>query len=254
MFYLINDHKCGFVMTQTIIRRFNQQNFKNKNNETVKLNMRHMSIMWNENKPEHKYILVVRNPKEIIISGYLYHKKCNQEEKWALTKNYNYYDIWIERNHYDMKLFNNEFYNRSNFSDDKGTYQEKLNKLNQNDGIKFEMNNVAYNTILGLYNFPIDKNVLIVKFEDLIYNLKKTLKEICLFLDIYDVNNHDRLFMKCKSSNILRLKSKGIQNNSHITNFNLDKERWKKYWNDEIEEEFSKLFPKDIMKKLNYIN
>jgi len=252
MFYLINDHKCGFVMTNTIIRRFNQQNFKNKDNLLIKLTMRHMSIMWKENKPENKYILVVRHPKEIIISGYLYHKKCNNEEKWALTKNYNYYDIWLERNHFDKNIFNDDFYNKSFFSDESGTYQNKLNKMEQTEGINYEMNNVAYNTIMGLYNFPKKDNVMIVKFEDLIYNLKKTLKDICIFLDIENEEHHNRLFMKCKSSNILNLKKKNKLDKNHTTNFNFDKERWKKYWNNEIDTEFKKLFPKNVITNLNY--
>ena len=252
MFYLINEHKCGFVMTMGIIRRFNQQKFKNKNLEHVSLNMRHMSIMWNENKPENKYILVVRNPREIIVSGYLYHKKCNYEEKWALTKNYNYYDIWLERDHFDEKLFNKDIYNKSYFSDDSGSYQDKLNRMEQTEGIKYEMRNVAYNTIIGLYNFPKKENVLIVKFEDLIYNLRNELKRICIFLEIENEESHKRLFQKCKSSNILNLKSKNKIDKTHTTNFNFDKERWKKYWNDEIEEEFNKLFPKDVMNELNY--
>lgn len=250
MYYLINDHKCGFVMTGTIIRRFNQQKFKNKNNQTINLIRRHMAIMWQDVKPENKYILIVRNPKEIIISGYLYHKKCDEE--WAITQNYNYYDIWIERKHFNDNLFNQEFYNKSYFSDNLETYQEKLNKMEQTDGIKYEMNNVAFNTIMGLYNFPQKNNVLIIKFEDLVYNLKNTLIKMCLFLEIDNIIMHNVLFMKCKSSNILILNKQNKVDKKHTTNYNFDKERWKKYWNNDIENEFTNLFPKDVMSKLNY--
>jgi hypothetical protein len=239
-------------MTEMLIRRFNQLKLKNKFNNSVNLKMRHLAIMWNENKSDDKYILVVRHPKELIISGYLYHKKCNIEEKWALTENYNYYDIWIERNHFEKHLFNQDVYNKSFFSDNNGTYQEKLNKMEQTEGIKYEMKNVSFNTLIGLYSFPKKDNVLIIKFEDLIYNLKNTLKNICLFLEIENEENHIRLFRKCKSSNILELNKKGKIDKNHITNFNFDKERWKKYWNNELENEFYKLFPIDILEILKY--
>ena len=78
---LLNDHKTGYILTKS--------NLVPLINRTASLNIevKTFYLFWNNhiNEKNHKYIVVVRNPKEIIISGYLYHKKC--KETWAINKN-----------------------------------------------------------------------------------------------------------------------------------------------------------------------
>ena len=100
---------------------------------------------------------MIRNPKEIIISGYLYNKTVKDKELWCREKTtthnnffYNYNNI--KNKNKDKEIIKNYkyFIKALNFSNPI-PYQTKLNKLNQIDGIIYEMNNVAHNTIMGMY-------------------------------------------------------------------------------------------------------
>lgn len=113
-----------------------------------------------------KIIHIVRNPLEIIRSGYFYHKKC--KEKWCINKT-------CETGADNIKFnFNNS------------SYQEKMNSLNQIDGINFEMLGRSFKTIQDMYQakFLNSSNCLTIRMEDLNSKFEKTLKEIGSFLSI----------------------------------------------------------------------
>ena len=252
MIYLLNDHKCGFVMTGTFSRRFNLLKIRDKYNNLIQIENKHMYKFWNINNSNNKYIIVIRHPKEVIISGYLYHKKCN--EPWAIKKGLNYYDDWLNKNHFIPEILdkNKELITNSYFSKDK-PYQEILNSLEQNDGIKYEMNNVAKNTLMGMheYKYYNNSNVLIIKFEDLIFNLKNQIINIFKFLEIENEQMMERFWSKAKQTNLLVLKKKK-KIPEHVTNNNVKNDRYKDYWNKTIDDCFYKIYPKDILSKFNY--
>jgi hypothetical protein len=117
-------------------------------------------------KNDLKIIHIVRNPLEIIRSGYEYHKKC--KEKWCTDKN--------KETGADNIKFN--FNNKS--------YQYKINSLSEEDGINFEMNGRSYYTIENMYNakFVSYPNCLTLKMENINSNLSKSILKINNFLKI----------------------------------------------------------------------
>jgi hypothetical protein len=242
--FLLNDHKTGFNLTKKTINIINKIYCCNINIQTFYL-------FWNNNIENNKYIVLIRDPKEIIISGYLYHKKCN--EKWAITKNGYYYDYWVENHFTKESIKENENYLRypKNFSNPL-PYQDKLKSLPQTKGIIKEMNSVAYLTIMGLYNLKHigTKNTYILKYEDLVFDHDKTIESLCSFLNI----NYDKTQQIIKESvknNLVYIKNHGKSLN-HSTNIDVKFNRYLEFWNDEIQKEFDKLFPIDLMQKLGY--
>lgn len=242
MIFVLNDHKTGFILTRKI---FNIIKKKYK----LKLSYRTFYLFWNIHTTNHKYIIITRHPKEIIISGYLYHKKCS--ELWCVNKNGFYYNYWIDNHFLNEEIIKNTTYiNRIKNVSNNSSYQNKLNTITQNQGIILEMKTIAYNTIMGMYNYNYyDKsNVLTIKFEDLIFNFEETIHKIFIFLDISITKD---ILNKLLKHNIINLKNNNILL-QHTTNINFIKNRYKLYWNQELEKEFLTLYPKDILSKFEY--
>jgi len=88
---------------------------------------------------------LVRNPKEIICSGYLYHKKC--KEKWAIKKNGNYYSYWKD-NHFTKESLveNKKYLDFAKSFSNAIPYQKKLQNLSLNGGIIISIPIVVFNT------------------------------------------------------------------------------------------------------------
>ena len=242
--YLLNDHKTGFNLSNKTISIINKYSKK-------KIISRTFFLFWNYYHENNKYIVLIRNPKEIICSGYLYHKKC--KENWAVEKNGDYYSYWKERHFTKGSLIKNKnFLHFAKSFSNPIPYQEKLNNISEEEGIIKEMNCVAYLTIRGMYNLNhyYKKNVYILKYEDLVFNHNETIKKLCEFIGIDDSLINDIIDLSIKN-NLMYQKNES-KLTDHCTNINLCENRYKKFWNNRIDKEFFKLFPKDIMEKLKY--
>lgn len=237
--YLLVDHKTGSQLCWKLLHIINKYL-----DNPIKVKI--FYLYHNDWNPNDKYILFTRNPKEIIISGYLYHKgQC--KEKWACNRKGDYYENHIPKciSHKAAKEQSKYVEMGKHFSD-KNSYKNILNSLEQSQGIIHEMKNVAYLTITGMYNLNHfgKTNVKIIKFEDLSFNFKKTITEL---LDYIPSKNKAKLLQE-----VVHLDFANTSITNHTTNKNKDKERYKKYWNPEIETEFTKLFPSDLMEKTGY--
>ena len=212
-----------------------------------KISSRTFYKFWNINNSNDKYICFVRNPYEIIVSGYLYHKRC--KEKWCITKNLSYYDWWSSTHFLQSeKTKHKKALSNSIFCTDM-TYQEKLNSLDQDTGIEFEMKNVAKLTIEGMCDFDYfdSKNVITVNLENLIHNYND---EVCKILDFLEIDKSNEKLLSCLNQH--NIKQQGV--NSHVTNKNLIKDRYLHYFNDGLFEKFNSIYEEYIPKihKLGY--
>ena len=68
---LISNHKTGHTLSKLFTKIINTY-FENK------IEYRYCYLFWNFYNQYEKYIVLIRDPREIIISGYLYHKKCTE--------------------------------------------------------------------------------------------------------------------------------------------------------------------------------
>ena len=242
--YLLNDHKTGFSLTNKLTDKINK--YSNKN-----INVRTFYLFWNDYNENNKYIIITRNPKEIICSGYLYHKKC--KEHWAITKDGDYYDYWKYKHFTKESVEKNKNYIDYPLSFSKPiSYQNKLNNLSQTEGIITEMNSAAYLTIKGMYNLVHynKKNVLVLKYEDLVFNHDESVRKMCSFIGLNETVTENILNVSIEDNLIYQKKEKKLT--THTTNTDVDPNRYQKFWNNEIDTEFKKIFPSDIMEKLGY--
>ena len=199
---------------------------------------------WNINSNKDKYVIFIRDPREIIISGYLYHKdQC--AENWCITKNADYFEEWTHLFSEESKVSNKEILNMGKLFSKEESYQSKLNKMSVEEGIIFEMQNVAYITIMGMYNYKYYnyENVLKIFNDDIVFDFEKTINKI---INFFDFKNKDEILKKCE---ILKIENFVKENEKHVTNLNFQKERYKKYWNNRIQKKFDEIFPKDLLTK-----
>ena len=160
---------------------------------------------------------LIRDPRDIIISGFHYHKWT--EEAWANEAK----DHWQGM-----------------------SYKEKLNSLDKHNGLIFEMEHIGRETINEMlaWNYH-NKSFLEIKYEDLLvsqqeifskifqhYNFNKQAIKKCL--DIADQYN----VKKMKKNNAQHLR-KGISGD------------WKNHFTPLLKEQFKKSFP-DALSRLNY--
>lgn len=175
-----------------------------------------------------KIIHFIRHPYEIIVSGFLYHKHCN--EGWCVNINKN-------------TGADNINYNFMGLS-----YQEKLNTLTTEDGINFEMDGRSYNTILDMYNskfynYPFCLNI---KMEDLIQNFDETIQKIITFIGCDKVKNIDFSVFSVLNIN-------NTTNKKHITNDKQLIDRYNTFFTDKNYTHFNDLFSKLNLKKYDYV-
>jgi len=243
---LISDHKTGHTLSKLFTKIINTY-FENK------IEYRYCYLFWNFYNQYEKYIVLIRDPREIIISGYLYHKKCT--ELWCINKNGNYYEGWNKRHFLREEMIKNGKYMRfARFFSSPMSYQNKLLLLPQEEGIILEMNTVAKLTIIGMYNLIHygKKNVITIKLEDLTFDFDNSIEKLCKFCDI-EKRFIERVKKDISEYNLLHYKKKNKSLPWATTNKDLIDKRYKKYWTEKIQKEFEKLFPKDILNKFNFV-
>ena len=230
-------HKTGTVVIEKILRAVSQHyGFKYQYCGQSKLEPDTDIWMQHHSKIDFSQIdrpiigtHMIRNPCGIIVSAYEYHK--HTREGWA---------------------------NRKINSLNKMTYKGILNSLCLEDGLIFEMKNDLYvesskNTIMDMYNWDyMMPNFLEVKYEDLMTNYNGVLTN--MFKHYGFSKEMINTVLELASQYNLRNKNKQqLAGNGHITNKNIDLDKWKEYFrNPVIIKRFWKLYPEDIFDKLGY--
>lgn len=278
----LTDHKCGSNLISNIVECINETIVPEKSDETNSLNpanskfisrymnknffdvnkfyltakfffsnaclVRYFYLFWQDYNIFNKYVLCVRDPREIIISGYLYHKQC--EEIWATNNKYNYYHGWQE-NHFRRKdvIKNKKYFDFCNLFSKDMPYKEKLLRLDVHDGIIHEMNNVAFLTLNGMdkLNFISNKNVFIFKLENFTFNFKETMQDLLNFLKIEE-NKKQEIYDKIYQFNLTKRSPKKL---NIITNKNQEIDRYRSFFNNKIDNIFKNKYS-NLLKKYNY--
>lgn len=167
----------------------------------------------------YKGVHIIRDPRDVIVSGYHYHKWT--EEDWA-------------------NIPSDKFGGKS--------YKEKINSFqNEEQGIAFEMENVGTDTIIEMmmWNYS-NPNVLEIKFEELLKNPDEVFddifrhygfsgEELNKCLSIANSYTFDRLKKKFNSKHL----RKGIAGD------------WRNHFTDELKTLFKDMFP-GVLEKLGY--
>lgn len=161
---------------------------------------------------------LIRDPRDIIVSGYHYHKWT--EETWANEPK----DHWEGR-----------------------CYKQMINALNERDGLIFEMDNVGCDTIreISTWNYSLE-NTLEVRYENLLANAET------VFSDIFRHYNFDERHVESLvklTSQYSFSKMKRRDKSKHYRSGSAGD--WKSHFDPEMKEYFKSKFP-NLLEKLNY--
>ena len=205
-------HKTGTALFHNIWKEY----FKNQPNDY--LFSEHFDRVPDDEIKSNKCVVIIRNPYEVIMSGTRYHQITS--EKWVHVKNKNYGNM---------------------------PYQEKINSLDDDGKILFEMNNCGKWNIDAMYNDIKNRNfhgnVLFIKLEEL-YE-RENIPVIC-----EDIINH----IKGENLNYKKLIScfeNNLSRSFHRTN-DKNEYTYPGYFKEMHYQEFIKLFPEDTLKILMY--
>jgi len=175
------------------------------------------SYFSNYSSPNARGIHIIRDPRDVIISGASYHSKS--DEAWLLKRQRRF----LGRN-----------------------YQEMINSYKTlEDRLCFEMRNLATATIRDMIEFQ-DDRFLTVKYEDLFMDLQD-LKIVEKIADHLEIFNDDRVALY-HSYQLSHLKSV-TEPNLHVSSGVV--EQWRTVFTDRISQEFISNFP-GVLEKLGY--
>lgn len=193
-------------------------------------------------------IQLIRDPRDIIVSGYLYHKRTSEE--WCINSQFEYsdqimYPLVPKSQEYRSTSWKTKYLNELNGV----SYQKSLNSMEVKEGLGFEMSHYGKWTIESMEKFnSFSNNFLIVKFEDLMSNYDKTIAEIFSHLKLK--NSVRKNAIKISHKHDLNRKTKNeIENMKHVSSPKTTK--WKEYFSPELEEEFRLNFP-NVLNSLGY--
>ena len=179
----------------------------------------------------------VRDPRDVIVSGFLYHKRCAEE--WCTNIPSSYTDLAYPQVPWPIQHL--EEVEKRKWIDllDGRSYQENLLGRSQNQGLIFEMNGYARITIESMCAWLESEDILIVRIEDLATNFDKTIAEIMEWVGL-DRDSVQKEIDYAKKHDISRMTKEEISANSHISSPKLTK--WRSYFDDEVLHNYHEMF------------
>lgn len=202
-----------------------------------------------DNLPE-KYIGIhmVRDPRDIIISGYLYHKRT--DEAWCVNKNFQTEKQITYPQVPNSQMYRPETWKKEYIKTLSGkSYQEKINSLNEEEAILFEMNHYGKWTIQDMLKWNFEAtNCLEIKFEDLMKSYDFEMMKIFKYCN-FSSSQIKAAKTFADRENLHKMSKKDLKKNSHISSLKTNK--WEKYFNKKTMGYFDKHFV-EVLKKYNY--
>jgi hypothetical protein len=191
---------------------------------------------------------VVRDPRDVIVSGYLYHRRC--EEAWCVNRDLNATEpILFPRVPWSQEHRSERWKREYLRSLDGKSYQQNLLGRNQTDGLLFEMEHCGRWTIESMmdwdYGHP---SVLEIRFEDIMSNYDGTFRSVFQYIGLSGTRLEQAIGIAA-SEDLNRMTPREIQSNPHISSRRTSK--WQLYFEDVHRRRFDQLFG-DALVRLGY--
>ena len=199
----------------------------------------HSLIDLNNVKTPFVGVHFIRDPRDVIVSGYLYH--CRTQETWCINTEFKYRGpILFPKVPYSQQHRSEDWKAGYLESLNGLSYQENLLSMNQRDGLLFEMKYYGAWTIESMKNWNYDRdNIFEVKIEDLQNSFDETFRLIFDYLDFSE--SETKLGLSIAAEHDLSRKSdKEIDEMRHVSSKKPSK--WKDYFEPEHKEAFLKQF------------
>ncbi|MEX2400249.1 MAG: sulfotransferase domain-containing protein [Rhodothermales bacterium] len=193
-------------------------------------------------------IHLVRDPRDVIVSGYLYHKRCN--EPWCRNTDFDWSDplnypiVPRSQDHRPLEWKKNYLNSLNGRS-----YQENLRSLAQEDGLLFEMDHYASWTIRQMESWDYSRpDTLELKFEDIMTDFEASFASMFAHVGFNKIQT-DFASSVAITEDISRMTDKEIMMNNHISARSTSK--WSRYFTPKLKDEFKARFP-DTLQRLGY--
>ncbi|MCF8414424.1 MAG: sulfotransferase domain-containing protein [Melioribacteraceae bacterium] len=190
----------------------------------------------------------IRDPRDIVVSGYLYHRRTN--EKWCVNSDFDFkHPIMFPQVPYSQEYRSEDWKMKYLKSLNGMSYQNNLLNMSQYDGLFFEMNNYGTWTIESMDKWDYNnENILEIRFEDVMNNFGEIFKMI--FEHLRFSKSEIKQGINIAAKHDLNRKSKAeIARIKHVSSPKASK--WKDYFETRHIETFGQKFG-DIMLKLGY--
>ncbi|MED5231888.1 MAG: sulfotransferase domain-containing protein [Candidatus Thermoplasmatota archaeon] len=194
-----------------------------------------------------KGIRIIRDPRDVIVSGYLYHQRCS--EKWCINSDFS--DPAHPFPQVPWPLDGVDLATKEKYvaSLDGLSYQEKIRSLSKEDGLIFEMDGFAKITIDEMISWKDNDNVLTIKMEDLVGDFDGQFEKMFRWVGI-DNRDIANCLEVAIAHDMNRMGDDQIASNPHISTGKLRK--WEEFFTPDVSRAYQERFV-DAHTKLGYL-
>jgi hypothetical protein len=194
-------------------------------------------------------IHMIRDPREVIVSGYFYHKKTH--EPWCISKDFNQegpptgWPVPMFMQHKSKVWADNYISSLGGLS-----YREHLNQMSQEDGMTFEMKNLSSWTIRNMLDWQYDNpSILEIKMEDVRVDYDKAFSRMFDHLEFEP--RRKRISMRCaRYHDVGRMSPSQLKRTVHVRTKEVA--TWNDHFSDDHKMLFKELFGADCCSLLRY--
>jgi len=252
-------HKCGSVLFGTVLRKIRKMlklTFRGtKGPEKKGIYSSYDVVVFSNSTIDFARIEkpytgthMIRDPRDVIVSGYLYHARCKEE--WCVnvpdtTKT----PVEFPQIPYSQYLRPEKWKREYMHSLNGSSYQDNINSRDQQEGLIFEMNNYGRWTIESMlaWNYE-NPHIMELQFEEVMRDFMGSFEQVFSHYG-FPTSISRELLGLIASENISNLSEKEIQESQHIHSRQTSK--WKEYFSPRHKALFKDMFG-DALIKLGY--
>ena len=187
----------------------------------------------------------IRDPRDVIVSGYLYHKRCSED--WCVNQTHDTTEPIFFPNLPWSQQHKPEDWKRDYIESLQGkSYQQNLLNRSQSEGILFELNHYGTWTIESMldwdYNNPRVKEV---RFESVMRDFDGTFRNIFNHLS-FSENQVKRALRIARKEDLSRKSDRQLRANKHVSSRDITK--WKQYFDSANISVFRQRFGETLLK------
>lgn len=256
--YVFAYHKVGSKFMSRIFRELCWENgwdFASLSGRIGNVPRKHDVIVFNHSLVDlrtmdwpFRGVHLIRDPRDVLVSGYLYHKRCNEE--WCLNTDFSVSEPIRYPQISRMKEYMPEAW-KARYLRALGnkSYQANLLERSQLDGVLFECEHYAGWTIDAMrawdYGHP---DIMEVRFEDIMANFDSQFAAIFGFLGFSGRQLSSAMRVAAKED-LNRKSAAEISSDPHIASRQTSK--WRAYFDQPLEEHFRTRFG-NVVEALGY--
>jgi hypothetical protein len=245
--FLLTHHKVGTKLTRSVFRDLARKRgwkfcglrglVKEIPENTDVIQLIHGMVDEGVIGEEHRGVRIIRDPRDVIVSGYLYHQRC--DEQWCLNTDFTNPERRFPQ--VPWPLDGATLGQRESFVESLGgiSYQENLRRLGDDEGLVFEMDGYAGITVQQMVGWRTMENVLTIKMEDMMNDYDGSFERIFRWLNFEEEIVRDCVKV-AGAHDMNRMTKEEIEAHHHISTGKLRK--WEAFFTDEVKTAYSTRF------------